>query len=105
MNKQDQEEHRLAALAAGYHRLLGTCYKVPTIARDGVPVEWHPKTNKADSFVLLLAVYGTKDPDRWSDIDDILASEKSTEEKMTGIFSVAVAMGRSMEASNEQAAD
>jgi len=116
MNDIEREEHRLAALAAGYHRLLGTCYKVPTIARDGVPVEWHPKTNKADSFDLMvncniiggfskieqraMAVH----PYSWVECE-YGGHDTPADDLMQAIFNCAAAVGRSMEASNEQAAD
>ena len=111
MNDIDREEHRLAALAAGLwyrkeSRNLNTDGGTTTVRNciniKGTWVAWNPKTNKADSFDLLLAIYDAEDSIQWADIDDILISKKSTEEKMACLFSVVVAIGRSMEASNER---
>ena len=120
MNDQDREEHRLAAKAAGYHvQFLAEGYGGECIRRESARfcAAWRPKTNRADSFDLLCAIYRhvSKNPIPWLDappemqegweiLQEAFDSGDSTA-ACSAVFSLAVATGRSMEEQeNEQSA-
>lgn len=123
MNDTDREEYRLAALASGLEIEIkevtlasplsstGT-YKTEFayVRYGGFVREWHPKTNKADSFDLMvncniiggfskieqraMAVY----PYSWVECE-YGGHDAAADDLMQAIFNCAVAIGRSMEQS------
>ena len=125
MNKQDQEQHRLAALAAGYKAKKGASGRFFKWESSGNFDEWwqvwHPKTCKVDSFDLMVECFiavsmddsGVKASKRVrynGEIDDIISSFALTHKgyrslsecAMKAIFKCAVEIGRSMEAQDNE---
>ena len=108
MNKQDQEEHMLAALAAGYEFEAYSNFVVVKKKGEEVFSMWRPKTNKANSFDLMVdcgigvdshidgyAVFSS-----WREgVEDINVQPEyaDSEHYMHAVFNCAVAIGRSME--------
>ena len=115
MNNQEREEHRLAALAAGYE--FRDKYSPALYWRkidSDTWTTWQPKINKADSFDLMVAcaleldVYSQEHIVCFTKQDSTVEGESLglfAESYMQAIFNCAVAIGRSMEASNEQSED
>ena len=125
MNDIDREEHRLAALAAGYWPRHNHYHVDEEDDFIGIEVKkeegkrwekWIPKTNKADSFDLMvdcniiggfskieqkaMAVH----PYSWVECE-AGGHDAAADDLMQAIFNCAAAVGRSMEEINEQAAD
>ena len=120
MNDIDQEEHRLAALAAGYKvkrdRDMDTDFLMDedrVVAIDG---QWSPKTDKADNFDLMttcniIAGFSKKENKAiavhpYTDIKcETGGHDTPADDLMQAIFNCAAAVGITMEEINEQAAD
>ena len=109
MNDIDREEHRLAALAAGYEiSFSNDDYPRPQI-KEGDDwrwlTYWHPKSSEEDSFGLMVAAGITYDAQHsWASAK--LSSGEYVniplnDDPLKAIFKCAVAIGRSIEASNE----
>ena len=115
MTPQDREEHRLAALGAGYKvkrdRDMDTDFLMDgdrVVAIDG---QWSPKTDKADNFDLWCAIskHSNENPKVFDELseNEQIAWVEITNAFTTGdasrcckaIFNCAVAIGRSMEQS------
>jgi len=110
MNDIDREEHRLAALAAGYE--FRAKYSPALYWRkidSDTWTTWQPKINKADSFDLMVACgldFAKVHGGYICYHKAVRASAKDvTPSTHEAIFNCAVEIGRSMEASNEQSAD
>lgn len=120
MNKQDQEEHRLAAKAANYDYREIVSDSIGGVAAYvmcyGVLKQWFPLASKEDGFGLMVAAGISVDShidgyavfSSWREgVEDINVQPEyaDPEHYMQAIFNCAVEIGRSMEASNEQSAD
>jgi len=111
MTPQDQEEHRLAALAAGIKIFQGPAssgvYNRDTfyISEEGFFVgvckSWNPKTNKANSFDLMVAAGITYDAQHgWASAklsSGACVNVPINDDPLNAIFECAVEMGRIME--------
>ena len=117
MNKQDQEQHRLAALAAGYKAKKGASGRFFKWESSGNFDEWwqvwHPKTCKVDSFDLMVACSMftgfTKKGNTavaahpYTDIEcQKGVSETPANDLMQAIFDCAVEIGRLMETQDNE---
>ena len=112
MNDIDREEHRLAALAAGYEVKrdsdMDTDFLMDGDRVVAIEGQWSPKTNKADSFDLMVdcnIIGGFSKTEQkamaahpYTGVEcETGGHNTAANDLMLAIFNCAVAMGRSME--------